>query len=307
LLVEQNLTAGTLNAGNITIDDTLALEMLESSTDIQIFDNVITTTNSNSNLELRTSGTGDITLEALRLNSSGITTISADITISANDTVIVSTTGAVTVPAGTTAQRTDVVGDIRFNTADGVFEARGQTSTITFNGVYSSDRRTRVLAHPTNNTVLFTVNQIPVGSITTTGLTIHGIQVNDISLDTNRITTTVSNSNLELIPDGIGELVIDNLSIKDNFIKNVSTPIVIANTGFGYSKLGTVGGTVFPSGTEAERPVLPPQTGDTRFNTDDEVLEVWDGSTYIIAAGATATISSAEFNDLVLEYTLILG
>ena len=309
LLVEENLTAGTLFAGNITIDDTLALEMLESSTDIQIFDNVITTTNSNSDLELRTNGTGDITLEALRFNGSRISTTSANITISANNTVIVSTTGALTVPVGTTAQRTNVLGDIRFNTTDSVFEARGQTNTITFNGVYSSDRRTSVLAHPTNNTLLFTVNQLLVGTVAATGLTIHGIQTDDILLDANRIATTVSNSNLELRSDGTGELVIDNLSIKDNFIKNTSTPIVIANTGFGYTKLAGAVGVVFPTGTDAERPApeTPPQLGDTRFNTDDEVLEVWDGSTYIAAAGTSSTISESEFNDLVLEYTLILG
>jgi hypothetical protein len=310
LLVEQNLTAGTLFAGNITIDDTLALEMLESSTDIQIFDNVITTTNSNSDLELRTNGTGDISLQDLKFNGSTVSTISANITISANDTVIVSATGALTVPTGTTAQRTDVLGDIRFNTADGVFEARGQTSTITFNGVYSNDRRTSVLAHPTNNTLLFTVNQTPVGTIAASGLTIlHAVQTDDILVDANRISTTVSNSNLELRSDGTGELVIDNLSIKDNFIKNASTPIVIASTGFGYSKLETTVGVVVPTGTTAERPVPedPPQLGDTRFNTSVEVLEVWDGSTYIAAAGTSSTISETEFNDLVLEYTLILG
>ena len=307
LLVEQNLTAGTLFAGNITIDDTLALEMLESSTDIQIFDNVITTTNSNSDLELRTNSTGNISLQDLKFNGSRISTTSTNITISADDTVIVSATGALTVPVGTTAQRTNIPGDIRFNTTDSVFEARGQTNTITFNGVYSSDRRTRVLAHPTNNTLLFTVNQIPVGTIAASGLTIHAVQTDDIFLDANRIATTISNSNLELRSDGAGELVIDNLSIKDNFIKNASTPIVIANTGFGYAKLETTVGTVFPNGTEAERPVDPPQIGDTRFNTDEEVLEVWDGSTYIIAAGASSTISESEFNDLVLEYTLILG
>jgi hypothetical protein len=309
LQANQNLTAGTLNAGNIVINNTLALEMLESSTDIQVFDNVITTTNSNSDLELRTNGTGDITLEALRFNGSRIRTTSTNITIGANDTVIVSATGALTIPVGTTVQRTNVLGDIRFNTTDSVFEARGQTNTITFNGVYSSDRRTSVLAHPTNNTLLLTVNQTSVGTVAATGLTIHAVQTDDILLDTNRIATTVSNSNLELRSDGSGELVIDNLSIKDNFIKNASTPIVVTNTGFGYTKIAGAVGVVFPTGTDAERPApeTPPQLGDARFNTDDEVLEVWDGSTYIAAAGTSSTISETEFNDLVLEYTLILG
>jgi hypothetical protein len=135
------------------------------------------------------------------------------------------------------------------------------------------------------------------------------VQTDDILFNNNRISTTVSNSNLELRSDGTGELTIDNLSIKDNLIKNASTPIVVASTGFGYAKLETTVGVVFPTGTDAQRPAteFPPQTGDTRFNTTDEVLEVWDGSTYIVASGTSSTISESEFNDLVLEYTLILG
>jgi hypothetical protein len=44
-----------------------------------------------------------------------------------------------------------------------------------------------------------------------------------------------------------------------------------------------------------------------RWNTEIEVLETWDGNTYISAAGNAATISAAEMDDLILEYTLIFG
>jgi hypothetical protein len=309
LTVEQNLSARTLNAGNITINDTLALEVLESSTDIQIFDNVITTTNSNSNLELRANGSGSIWLQQLAFNTNTISTPNTNITFSPAENIEISATGAVVLPTGTTLQRTNITGDIRFNTTDNIFEAYGLSSTITFNGIYSSNRRTNVLAHPTNNTLLFTVNQTQVGSISANSLTLHALQVNDLFLNNNAITTNVSNSDLEFRMNGAGELVIDNLSIKDNLIKNNGTALVLASTGFGYTKLASVNGAVFPSGTVAERPApeTPPQTGDTRFNTDDNVLEVWDGSTYIVAAGTSSTISESEFNDLVLEYTLILG
>ena len=354
LQANQNLAADTLTAGNIVINNTLALEMLESSTDIQIFDNVITTTNSNSNLELRTHGTGNINLQDIKFNGDRVTTDSGNITIIANNMVIVSATGALTIPKGLTSERVVAVvvpdtfldggsatlvgstldggdaltvftatntvynsgsailissgnqGDLRLNTSDNVFEGTNN-STITFGGVYSEDRRTNLIAHPTNNSLNFTINNILVGSVISSGLLMHALQVDSININNATITTTSTNSNLNLSADGTGELVIDNLSIKDNLIKNASTPIILANTGFGYSKLSTTGGAVFPSGTEAERPVSPPQTGDTRFNTDVEVLETWDGNTYISAAGTSATISESEFNDLVLEYTLILG
>jgi hypothetical protein len=283
------------------------LSVLESSTDIQIFNNVITTTNSNSDLELRASGTGSIWLQQLAFNTNTVSTASANITLSPLENVEIFSTGAVILPKGSTLQRTNTTGDIRFNTDADVFEAHGLASTITFNGVYSSDRRTRVLAHPTNDTLLFTVNQTQVGLISNDAFSLPKLQVNNLSLDNNIIASIAPNSDIELQFNGTGELVIDNLSIKDNLIKNNGATLVLASTGFGYSKIATTNGAVFPTGTVAQRPVNDPELGDTRFNTDDEVLEVWDGSTYIVAAGTSATISAAEFNDLVLEYTLILG
>lgn len=63
---------------------------------------------------------------------------------------------------------------------------------------------------------------------------------------------------------------------------------------------------VIPAGTTAEQPASP-EVGTTRWNTDETILEVWDGSTFITAAGSSATISAAEMEDLILEYTLIFG
>ena len=51
--VNQNLNIGSLTTGNINIGAQLALDEINLSSDIKIFDNVITTTNTNSNLELR--------------------------------------------------------------------------------------------------------------------------------------------------------------------------------------------------------------------------------------------------------------
>jgi hypothetical protein len=307
LTVEQQLSAGTLNAGNITIDDTVSLSVLESSTDIQIFNNVITTTNSNSNLELRASGTGSIWLQQLAFNTNTVSTVSTNITLSPLENVEIFSTGAVVLPKGSILQRTNTTGDIRFNTDDAVFEAHGLASTITFNGVYSSDRRTSVLAHPTNDTLLFTVNQTQVGLVSNDAFSLHKLQVNNLSLDNNIIASTVPDSDIELQFNGAGELVIDNVSVKDNFIKNNGASLILVNTGNGYSKIAANNGVVFPTGTVAQRPIIDPELGDTRFNTEDEVLEVWDGSTYIAAAGTSSSITASEFNDIVLEYSLILG
>ena len=62
-----------------------------------------------------------------------------------------------------------------------------------------------------------------------------------------------------------------------------------------------------PTGTTAEQPSFTPETGMTRWNTENDVLEVWDGTTFITAAGTSASIGADEMDDLILEYTLIFG
>jgi hypothetical protein len=306
VFVEQNLETGTLNVTEIDIADSLSLEELELSTDIQFFDNVITTTNSNSNLELRANGTGSIYLQNLEFNGNSLQTATTNITFSAADNLIIDSTGSLKIPNGTTAQRKNTLGDIRFNTTNSVFEGTG-SGVVTFGGVYSSDRRTNVLAHPTNNTIGLTVNTLAVGSVAAAGLTLHGLQVDDVLLNSNTITTTVSNSDLDLQTDGTGELVIDNISFVGNNIKNDGNNLIFYSTGFGRYKIGGTYGTVVPSGTNGERPVADPPIGDTRWNTTAELLETWDGNQYISAAGVSSAISEAEYNDLLLEYTLIFG
>ena len=92
----------------------------------------------------------------------------------------------------------------------------------------------------------------------------------------------------------------------DTIYNNSTLPLTIGVTSYGRVKFNTTGAVAIPSGTTAERPTSP-DPGTMRWNTDDTILEVWDGSTFITAAGASAAISQAEMEDLMLEYTLIFG
>jgi hypothetical protein len=305
--IDGSLTLDLLEVKNITVTDLTAFEQFNASSDILIFDNVITTTASNSNLELRTAPSRNKILESLIVNNNTISTTLANINIGVNTNLNITSTGSVILPRGTTAQRSTATGNLRFNTSDNVFEGFNNNRTITFNGVYSDNRRTSVLAHPTNNTLDITINQVAVGSVTAAGLTIHGIQTDDINIDSNLIRTSVSNANLDLVTNGTGELVMDNVSIIGNTIKNNSTgALVIETTNNGRTKFATDKAVAIPYGTNSERPVSA-ELGTARWNTEVEVLEVWDGSTFVSAAGQSETISSAEFQDLMLEYTLIFG
>ena len=308
LRVARNLSARSLVTGNLTINNTFALEALESSTDIQIFDNVITTTNSNSNLELRANGVGDVRLENVFVNADRLGTRSGNITLAPTENITISSTGAFKLPSGTTLQRSNAVGDLRFNTSDNVFEARGLSNTITFNGVYSSDRRTNLIAHPTNNTLNLTINTAPLAQVTASGLIAHRLDVDDIVFDNNAIFTNVSNSDLELRANGTGELLVEAFTIKGNTIAPSVTnaPFRLSGTGQQWVVFQGDHAVKFPSGDTSTRPLIP-VLGQTRHNTDTDELETWIGDRWQASAGQFDAISEAQMQDEAFIQTLIYG
>ena len=356
LHIDKNLNIGSFNVDAVAVDDNVSLEVIELSTDVQFFDNVITTTNSNSDLELRTNGTGSVYLQELDILDNNISTVNSAITFAPTENLNITSTTALLIPRGTSAQRildtgsildggsadnnssilsggtastvfdsestiydsgASIIADqgtpgaIRFNTDDNLFEGTTQ-NTVTFNGVYSSDRLTSVLAHPTNDTILFTANSVSSGVIDSTGITLNGLQVDDVFINDSTITTNVSNSDLELARNGSGEVILNNISIVGNTIKNNTNKGVVnlVSSGFGYTKFTGTSGVVIPFGGTATQPdpaTNPIPVGDTRYNTDTQILETWDGNTYLTSMGPNPPITPTAFNDLLLEYTIIFG
>jgi cytoskeletal protein CcmA (bactofilin family) len=303
-----NLTADTLNAATININNTFALENLNSSTDIEIFDNVIRTTNSNSNLELRAAGSGSVYLEQSYFSGLIIGTDSTDLTFDVTENLNIIGTGALQLLNGVTAQRENALGDIRFNTSNNLFEGTSN-SAIAFGGVYSTNRLTSLTADPTNNTLLLKINNTQVGAVNSGGIELHGLQVDDILVNSSTIATNVSNSDLEFSADGLGNILIGDFDFNTNVITNTSA--TDANFKFRGTNTHLVvfagnHAVRFPAGTTAERPVSP-QLGLTRQNTDDDVLETWDGEQWIPSAGLAESISADTMEDLSLAQTLIYG
>ena len=88
-----------------------------STGDICIDDNFITTTLSNSNLELRTAGTGAVLIDDFDINGSTLSTSSNLLVAPATGYTVFAGTGAINIPVGTTLQRpaSALPGHIRYN------------------------------------------------------------------------------------------------------------------------------------------------------------------------------------------------
>lgn len=307
VLILNDVVLGSMTLDNTNVTNDVSAETFVASNNITLFDNVITTTESNSDLELK-SLTKDVRFEDLLIKDSNIRTGVADINLNASNNVIIDATGALQLPTGTTAQRFNRANSLRFNSEDKVFEGYNiANKVISLGGVYSSNRQTSVLAHPTDNTVRLNILSNEVGQVNADGLTIHGLDVDDISIQGSVIKTDTSNSNLDLNANGTGNLVIDDITLSQNkIINNTDSALVIAHKGYGKAKFNTDSAFVLPSGSESERPTIP-EVGMMRWNTDEVILETWDGNTFVSAAGNSATISAEEMDDLILEYTLIFG
>lgn len=128
---------------------------------------------------------------------------------------------------------------------------------------------------------------------------------NQISFSGNTITSVVSNQDVELLPD-TGITRIERITIQDNLITNLDpTPLTISHAGNGYLNFNYKSAFVIPVGTTAER--ANNEVGETRWNTDLQYLECFDGNVWQVATGGGVVVTEEVMQNLVYEYSLIFG
>lgn len=307
LRVDSIITTSTIN--NTT--STTTSDIFKTS-GIEIDNNFIKSTVTNSNLVLTGNGTGGAKLEKLKFNSNVISTESNNdniiFTPGTGKIVNITSNTALKIPVGTTLNRpTGLQGDLRFNTDDSLFGG-WSTARRTFGGVYSADRKTYAQAHPTNNTVSFVANLIPTMDVLTDRLRLNGLTVDSIQVNNNIFTAIPTNTDLIIFPSGTGNVVANKIKFDSNLFTNLDTslPLVIKHTADGHLTFSGTYGIVVPSGDTSTQP-LNPEIGDFRFNTETESAEIWDGAKYIPITG-TGDIASAEIvQELGDIWSLILG
>jgi hypothetical protein len=295
------VTSGTFSTGNITISG-----------------NTIQTTVTNSNLQLQAAGTGFIELEQfdvqeneLRINSG------TDMTIAPNGTGIVNinSTQSIKLPVGDNAARpaTPSSGMIRFNTELSRYEGYIGTAWTRLDGVEDSDGNTKITAELTpganDNTIRFIANGTQVADLTSTRLNAINVDVGAINVNNNVISTTTTDTNLILSPNGTGSVRMGNFSVSSNtFVNTVNNSItLISQTGDGYVKINSTGGFVIPVGRTDQRPSIF-ELGMMRYNTSDERVEVWNGTAWVgVAQGASSGVTAEEATDISIVSAFIFG
>lgn len=150
---------------------------------------------------------------------------------------------------------------------------------------------------------------ITTGAWPGSGLYPTNVTVSDqITLNgaSNTIFALQSNDDIVLNPD-TGIVYLERTKWEGNYVTNLnSTPLTIAGTGAGYYKFNGTNAMVVPAGTDAERR-LTPEVGETRWNTDQQYLECWDGSVWVVSIGSGPVVTINDMQELGEIYTLILG
>jgi len=269
--------SGTINFAAAAGEATVYHARLQID-DLQLQGNKISTTVSNSSIELDPNGTGTVNILAS-------TNITGDLQVSGD----ISAAGNVVIGGNIT------IGD-------------ELTDEIIINAAIKSD-----LVPETDNTFdlgspTFRWRAIYVNDFFTTTINVPALDVGNLMFRDNEITTTTG-QDLFIDGNGAGGVRLGNFRIVDNVITNVSANAItqIAQSGIGYFKIAGTNGFVPPIGNDAQRPTAYAVLGMTRFNTNSNALEVWDGVAWASPAGSSGAVSITQANDIAVEIALTLG
>ena len=273
---------------------------------------------------MRADNTGGVTFEStLRITNSTISNIltagtesqrSIIINPDANRYVNIVSTNSLILPNGSDTNRIlSNLGEVRYNPTTGVFEGRVSGGTRSLYALYDVDKNTSITPELTpganDNIIRMTIDGTVRSTFTEQRVQFDALRVDQLEFDNNLIRTFDSNADIELDTSGTGILNIrNNFNIGTSSITNIVNNAVteLRPVGNGYIKFDGKSNVRIPYGTTSEQPSAVP-VGSTRWNTDEGYLEVFDGSSWIIAAGGGASISAPELEDLSGVYGLIFG
>ena len=286
---------------------------------VRIENNVVSTTVTNTDLQLQANGAGNVVIEGIKVSDNNIQSVvtNSNITLTPQGTgsVIISSNQSIQIPVGDTGSRPFPAtnGMIRYNTDLQRYEGYNGSYWLTLSGVQDADGNTKILAEATpganDNTLYFYADGNLTATIDSTKLFTERLQTSNLDLNGNTIKSITTDTDLNLTATGTGAVRFGNLRIRNNTITNISSGAIteFVETGTGYVKIAGTNGVVIPAGDGyLDRPLVP-EIGMMRFNTDAQLVEVYNGVTWGIVAGASGGVTTIEANELGIAAALIFG
>jgi hypothetical protein len=247
---------------------------------------------SNSNIVFDPNGSGTVQLRS-------DTNITGDLTVSGNISMSGNLTGLGTLTFGD--QTLDTV-TVNTDFTQSIIPGDDLTYALGADAADSSQRRWAELHTPE-------WQNINSGAWAGSGIVPLTATISDqLILDgtINKISAAQSNDDVVLLPD-TGITRIEATRWQANDITNLlNTPLTLTSTGIGYYSVDGTNAMIIPSGPELDRRASP-DVGETRWNTDENYLESFDGTVWAVSTGGGIEVTTEIMNDLSNVYTLILG
>jgi len=268
-LVPAGGTTGVVYQANLTV-----------GTQLNINGNAITTVGVNTDLNIATTGTGQVNINSNVLINGSL-----------------HATGIVT--------------------ADGNIQLGDQTGdTVTFTGEVNSDivpfvTNTWNLGSSTLTWATVYSNNATINNITATNITGTNYKTAGLDITGSTISTRVTDTNINLLTTGTGAINLgNNISVTAGTITNTVAGSITTfnNTGTGYVKINGVNGLVIPSGSVAARPAnINAEVGMIRYNTEQFLVEVYTTGGWVSVAGSAGGVTAQSAADIGVQQALIYG
>jgi hypothetical protein len=247
---------------------------------------------SNSNIVLDPNGSGTVELRA-------DTYITEDLVVNGNISMSGNLTGLGTLTFGD--QTLDTI-TINTDFTQSIVPGDDLTYALGADAGDSSARRWNELYTPEWQYI--TDGAWPGSGITPLSATISDQLILDGTI--NKISAAQSNDDVILLPD-TGITRIEATQWQGNNITNLlNTPLTLTSSGIGYYSIVGSNAMIIPAGPELDRRASP-DVGETRWNTDEDYLESFDGTVWAVSTGGGIEVTTDIMNDLSNVYTLILG
>lgn len=289
--VDSTLTVGALNfTGNTISSSTSTIGFAATAgeatvyharlqiDDLQLQGNVISTTVSNSAIEIVPNGIGTVNILAN-------TNVTGNLGVTGN----INAAGNVVIGGNIT------IGD-------------ALTDEITINASIVSDLVPEIDNAFDLGSASFRWREVFAAVLYTTAIDVPSLDVGDLMFRDNEITTTTG-QDLFIDGNGAGGVRVANFRIVDNVITNLINGAVsqIAQSGTGYLQIQGTNGFVVPVGDVSQRPTSYAVVGMTRYNTVSKALEIWDGLNWASPAGTGGAVSFLDAEDIAFEFAITYG
>ena len=200
---------------------------------------------------------------------------------------------------------------LRYNTDTGFFEGY-DGNWIPLAGVSDIDQDTYITAElnpgDDDDTLRFYAAGQLVADVNSTRFDVQSLVVDNLLLQGNSISTTGTDQDLLLNANGLGTIKVEDFVFEGNTITNSvpDSPTVFRTTGDGYIDVSQAGGFVLPTGTSVDRPSVG-VTGMIRYNTNDQRVELYDGTSWGSIAGSSGAVSILDATEIAIKIALTYG